>query len=325
MNTHLFHRYSRFTLCLFASGLLAAPLTHAADIGHWTFNEGEGVVIIDHSGQGNHGHVIAGGPFVASPGGFAISLDGIDDEVQFGQPAILDFTSQAFTIEAWVKVDAPTQTGGNHGIFGKRVESWLLGFEIRFQSNFFQRFNFRFTTAGGAGAAETLEGNLIAYHHLLATRGASGSDPVQFYVNGVCVSTNNPMGQCDAGGTQDLDSQAVDVVAGAGSGNHLECEIDEIRVQDVRVDASQALALYNAGPSTAPSDPYASSSEVPVEDAFFATFGTQEGLTYELECTTGLVTPSWASTGAKVNGTGNDARLFDTPGAGEKAYRVAIK
>jgi hypothetical protein len=64
---------------------------------------------------------------------------------------------------------------------------------------------------------------------------------------------------------------------------------------------------------------------VPVEDAFFAGFGTQEGLIYELECTTGLVTPSWASTGAKVKGIGNDAKLFDPSGPGEKAYRVAIK
>jgi len=115
------------------------------------------------------------------------------------------------------------------------------------------------------------------------------------------------------------------VVAGRASGNHLECQIDEIRVQDVRVDAAQALALFNAGPSTDPSDPYASSNEVPVEEAFFAGFGTQEGLIYELECTTGLVTPSWASTGAKVRGRGNDAKLFDATGAGEKAYRVAIK
>ena len=48
-------------------------------------------------------------------------------------------------------------------------------------------------------------------------------------------------------------------------------------------------------------------------------------LIYELECTTGLVTPSWASTGARVKGSGNDAKLFDVSGAGEKAYRVAIK
>jgi len=318
MNAHLFHRHSRFTLCLFASGLLAAPLAHAAVIGHWTFNEGEGVVIVDHSGQGNRGQVIAGGTFVSSPGGFAIALDGNDDEVNFGQPAIFDFTGQAFTIEAWVQA-ARSQGGQNHGIFGKSPQSWLLGFEIRF--NWFKRFNFKFTNGGAENPENVLDFDL--YHHLLATRGANGSDPVQFYVNGVCVT--NGLGQCDAGGLQDLLSEDVDVVAGRASGNHLECQIDEIRVQDVRVDAAQALALFNAGPSTDPSDPYASSNEVPVEEAFFAGFGTQEGLIYELECTTDLVTPSWASTGAKVRGRGNDAKLFDATGAGEKAYRVAIK
>ena len=329
MNKQLNVRQAFDSTCLvgaLAFGSLLASGVNAAVIGHWTFNENTGTVAIDHSGQGNHGDILNGATFVASPGGFAIALDGADDRVNFGQPSIFDFTSQAFTIESWVQVDASSQTGGNHGIFGKNSQSWLLGFEIRF--NWFKRFNFRFSTDGGAGAGENPENALdfSEYHHLLATRGANGSDPVQFYVNGHCVSTNE-LGQCDASGRQDLLSgEDADVVAGQGSGNHLECQIDEIRVQDVRVDAAQAMALFNAGPSTAPSNPFAESSEVPVEDVFFAEIECQDGLTYQLECTTDLETPNWAGAGGIVNGTGANGILFDPSGVSAgKSYRVVIQ
>jgi hypothetical protein len=81
------------------------------------FNEGAGNIALDSSSEGNHGSIFGGAPYVATPGATGISLDGIDDFVNFGQPAIFDFTSDEFSVEVWVAIDG-SQSGDNHGIFG---------------------------------------------------------------------------------------------------------------------------------------------------------------------------------------------------------------
>ena len=60
-------------------GLLFSPSTRGSVIGHWLFNEGSGSIALDSSGQGNHGTIFGGASYVASPGTYGISLDGIDD------------------------------------------------------------------------------------------------------------------------------------------------------------------------------------------------------------------------------------------------------
>ena len=61
---------------------------------------------------------MGGATRVNSPGGRGISLDGVDDFVNFGQPAILDFILQDFTVEAWVAIEPPL-SGDQFRIFGK--------------------------------------------------------------------------------------------------------------------------------------------------------------------------------------------------------------
>jgi hypothetical protein len=300
-----------------ALGLLAVPVAHGAVIGHWTFNEGEGTVAIDQSGQGNHGNILGGATFVASPAGlFSISLDGIDDTVNFGQPAILDFTNQGFTMEAWVAIDM-SQSGDKHGIFGKSANSYRLGYKHFYGLD--RQHNVEFNTASGPDRVDGPfeAANAGIYDHVLATKPANAGGQIEFYLNGNLEGTSTT-------GDADFISEAVDVVAGTGNGNHLACQIDEIRVHDVSVDATEALALFTAGRSTAPSDPFPASSEVTVPDLFSAELLVQEGLSYRLECTTDPVAPNWAALGAfiraKISGS---MFLVDPTGVDTgKLYRV---
>jgi hypothetical protein len=321
MNTHFnIRRTGRATVLTgtLALGLLVVPAAHAAVVGHWTFNEGEGTVAIDQSGQGNHGNILGGATFVASPSGlFSISLDGIDDTVNFGQPAILDFTNQGFTMEAWVAIDG-VQTGDKHGIFGKSASSYRLGYRHFFALD--RQYNVEITTAGGADVGcsefEVANGN---YDHVLATKPANAGGPIQFYLNG-----NLQTIECLPTLQDNLISEAVDVVAGTGNGNHLACQIDEIRVHDVFVDAAQALALFNAGRSTVPSNPFPASSEVTVPDRFSVAINSQEGLSYRLECTTDPVAPNWVAIGAfiRANISGSMFLVDPTEVDTGKLYRV---
>ena len=223
-------------------GLLLSPSTQAAVIGHWLFNEGSGSTAVDSSGQGNHGTIFGGAAYVATPGTSGISLDGIDGFVNFGQPALFDFTSQPFSVEAWVAVGG-TQTGNNHGIFGKTGNSWLLGYEHGGGSA--ARHHVKLCGTAGCGLArQAAVGSALpfgAYRHVAFTK--STSEDLVIYVDGVEEDSG--------GGRQEIFSEAVDVTAGQGSGNFLECIIDEIRVHDTYLTATEVANLAAAGPDNA--------------------------------------------------------------------------
>jgi len=228
--------------------LLVAHSLDAAVIAHWTFNEESGNVALDSSGNGNHGAIAGGAAYVSTPGLSGISLDGVDDMVNFGQPALLDWTDEARTIECWVAIN-DQGPGNNYGIFGKSAGSWILGYEHN--GGAAARHKVFVTALNGQTAAEGPVGSALPYgswHHMLLTKSAivpgQGTDPVQLYIDGNCV------GVCDSGGRDEVVSEAVDVVAGLGYGNFLNAVIDEIIVHDIRMNPSQAQAQFSAGPST---------------------------------------------------------------------------
>ena len=323
-----------FLAAMFVLGLLAGT-AHTAVIGQWTFNEGGGTIALDSSGQDNHAMIQGGATYVSTSNGlFGISLDGIDDFVDFGQPAVLDFTTQAWTIEAWISIDTDAQQtpeANHYGIFGKNTLSWLLGYEHGGSGGPSARHNVMIGVQGGTPTAEgpvdsARPSNTM--YHLLATKGACdgpgcSTDPLQFYINGVC------QGGCDSGGRLPVRSEAVDVVAGLGNGNYLECVIDELIVHDVRMNPGQAADQFNAGPSPDPPDLsflFPPSLEAPVQPAFSAGFVSVNGLRYQLERTTNPFTPgSWTSTGPWLIGSGGTQSMFDagTTGTDSSAlYRI---
>jgi hypothetical protein len=215
-------------------------VAHAAIIGHWLFNEGSGTTVLDSSGQGNHGTIFGGANYVVSPGTFGISLDGIDDFVNFGRPALFDFTSQPFSVEAWVAIDG-TQSGNIHGIFGKTGNSWLLGYEHGSGGSASKHHVMLCGNSGCGLAREAGVGSAQpfgTYRHVAFTK--STSEDLVIYVDGVEEDSG--------GGHQVIFSEAVDVTAGLGSGNFLECIIDEIRLHDTYLTATEVANLASAGP-----------------------------------------------------------------------------
>lgn len=53
-------------------------------VAHYTFEEGGGRVLRDHSGNGNHGKILGGAKWVKGAWGTALEFDGRDDYVQCG-------------------------------------------------------------------------------------------------------------------------------------------------------------------------------------------------------------------------------------------------
>jgi len=102
--------------------MLAAALAQpvgASDEGlvaHWSFDEGEGAVAEDQTGNGFDAK-IDGPVYVRSPRGYALRFDGKDDTVTYAtHPDML--IEGDLTLLAWVKTDSSVASGTNRLIFG---------------------------------------------------------------------------------------------------------------------------------------------------------------------------------------------------------------
>ncbi|MEA3403275.1 MAG: DUF6067 family protein [Armatimonadota bacterium] len=92
----------------------SVPGVHAEDdlVALYTFDEGDGEVVRDLSGNGFHGTVV-GATRVASPRGRALRLDGVDDYVDLGSPKGLRLAGD-LSIEVWVRGELGDKQAGEH-------------------------------------------------------------------------------------------------------------------------------------------------------------------------------------------------------------------
>ena len=92
--------------------LAAATVAAKAEKGlvaHYTFDEGKGVVLKDHSGNGNSGMILNGAKWVKGPFGTALEFDGKDDYVNCGTPKSLNIAAGG-TVMIWCRPE--TVQGG---------------------------------------------------------------------------------------------------------------------------------------------------------------------------------------------------------------------
>ena len=92
-------------------------------VAHYTFDEGQGPVLRDRSGNDNHGK-IHGATFVKNGPGYALEFDGVDDFVDCGDGKSVDLTRK-FSVALWVFTFGPPRKG-EPLIVGKRFSAYAL-------------------------------------------------------------------------------------------------------------------------------------------------------------------------------------------------------
>ena len=100
-----------------------APAAETKPAACYAFDEGQGRLLQDSSGNGNHG-TIHGAAWVTCGSRFALSFDGVDDYLDCGAGASLNL-SRAVTVEAWV-CPAAIPGAGEAGVLGKCYGSFFL-------------------------------------------------------------------------------------------------------------------------------------------------------------------------------------------------------
>jgi hypothetical protein len=91
-------------------------------VAYYTFDEGSGSILRDHSGHGNDGR-LHNARWVRQGTGYCLEFNGVDSYVDCGRGPSLDLR-EALSVEAWVYPARPVQ--GEPGILGKHFSSYLL-------------------------------------------------------------------------------------------------------------------------------------------------------------------------------------------------------
>lgn len=214
-------------------------------VGYWSLDEGTGTLAVDGSGNGNNGTLtdMAEDDWVAGIAGTGLDFDGNNDHVEVANDASLNFGSSTdFTIAAWIKTDSYSGmphivNKGSVGSGGKRyvIAIYHLGGDAgKLYVNVDDNVN-------NLSLADTINVDDDAWHHVAATFDRDGY--MRAYVDGVERGT-----AVDISGLGDIDDASKKLAIGIQSddlaGNPFDGLIDEVRIYNTALTASEIKALY---------------------------------------------------------------------------------
>lgn len=231
---------------LFAGGILATSGHAAVDmdsvVGLWLFDEEEGDVAIDSSGNGHDG-TIAGDPErITGKFGSALKFDGSNDFVGCGNDAALNL--DVFTVAFWANM--PATQGWNHMVSrGSHVGADVPGsvnWGVMVYSNESQFLYEIFENTKWIGISIGIA--LGTWHHLVATYdGDQGK--MEFFLDGVSKGSN-------LGVIVELDESRHFRIGGisttgATPDNYFNGNIDEVAYFDVVLSVEDIQDVMNNG------------------------------------------------------------------------------
>ncbi len=230
-----------FTLILLMT-LITLPMFAVAVtdglVAYWAFDENEGEVASDSSGNGHDGTLVGDPQWVDGQMGSALQFDQAGDEISI--PFHADLNQETFTICAW----ANTETGGtgHRAVVSSRDDFPQRGFIFYATPNNTWQF---WTGGGGWKSVQGPAVQLDEWEHLAGVY-TDGSQ--KFYVNGELA------GERDDAAVQINTAQEFLIGAGANeTANHnyfFRGMIDEVCLFDRALDESEITAIMEANPTS---------------------------------------------------------------------------
>ena len=219
-------------------------------VGLWSFNGADvsGTTAYDRSGQGNNGTLTNGPTVTTGKIGQALRFDGSNDYVSLGSYRA-GVTKNASTVSyvAWVRPTA--------------FEDYANFYRESTNSNTFWRFTCGFRSTGkpvcGGRAPDSQSlaewrGNtavsLNEWHHFAATVDVP-TDTVQIYIDGV-LQTNEANGTFTNAVFDNTDSHSISIGSTSAATERFNGDIDEVRVYNRALSATEIWNLYQAGGGT---------------------------------------------------------------------------
>lgn len=160
-----------YVFCFLCITFVSHAFAQDGLVARWDFDEGQGTVVHDRSGNTNDG-AIHNATWVKCGKGFALQFDGEDDYVEIGKSASLDLTS-AVTVEAWIHPDH--LLGSDSGICGKS--------QVHYSLHFHGNGNIYWYVSAGSNHVSAPVG-VAEWQHVVGT---FDGESVVVYINGVAA------------------------------------------------------------------------------------------------------------------------------------------
>ena len=228
------------------SGTVASP----GLVGYWKFDDASGTTAVDSSGVGNTGTLVNGPTWTTGKIGSALAFNGLSNYVSVAsKPALNAFP---LTVGVWLKTSTADGVRGvvtkyNGGVYnGYNVflnNGNLCAWYIRDTSNF---------VYDGSGCPFNVPGyNDNQWHHVVYVVDAAGG---RLYVDGVQKGSLGWTGSAGAPTT----TEPVQIGRYTGAFNGVEYFpglLDDVRIYNTALSASDVLALATGATSTAAGEP----------------------------------------------------------------------
>jgi len=248
---------------------IAYDYNRGAPIGWWKLDECQGTTAYDASGNGNNGTITIGAtdtntaPGTCSSGtatdawyggvtgkfNSSLRLDDTDDFVNVGNISMYSFErTQPFSVSAWVKTSTETayslvaKQDSNSPYSGWNLQTGAVGFV------FLQIVN-----TYGSNYIEVRNTNAVTYgdsqwHMVTATYdGSSNATGIAIYFDGKAYATTS-VGGASISATS-VNSIPVYIGSRNGAAQLLNGSIDDARIYNYKLSATQVQKIYNDGSS----------------------------------------------------------------------------
>jgi hypothetical protein len=204
-------------------------------IGHWKMDEGEGMTVYDHSGNGNHGTMtnMTSDDWVEGKVNGGLEFDGVDDYVSIADPASgeLDFGTGDFSASLWFKT-----SNCNENFMYKRTSGgvgWFLHIDTACKP--YGYINEVFT---GYVNTEVNDGQ---WHNYIAVFDRSGN--YYGYIDGKLEKTTDISSEL----LTSVNTTIPFYIGSYGSNYRFNGKIDDVRIYNYALTAEQIKEVYNGG------------------------------------------------------------------------------
>jgi hypothetical protein len=205
----------------------------------WWQAEGNG----NDSVNGNTAVLLNGTSFTNGEVGQGFSFDGVSDEIVVSNSPTINFGTNDFSIEGWIKA-FPNSTAFNlNTIIDKRFNQ-TIGYEFTLESG---SLHLRLSSTPGSDGTGGTEGPDLrdgTFHHVAVSVTRSSSTGIVFYVDGAAVGAADPTSQQGS-----LSNSAVMVIGehSAGLNTYFDGVIDELSLYGRALSAAEIQSIFSAG------------------------------------------------------------------------------
>jgi hypothetical protein len=218
------------------SAQAAMVYPHPGLVGWWGFDEGSGTVAGDSSGNGNKG-TIYGATWVAGKYGNALSFNGIDNSVSVPYSSTLNLTSSPWTVCCWVNHASLTSGVAQDYIRGRDTVGGAQ-YYLLYDTDNTMKVAFYNNSKGWTAASSGMTPAIDTWYLVV---GVWDRSTLKIYVNGALKNS------VTASAGPNLNLQEVDIGL-AGDGRPMNGTIDEVRVYNRALSATEIQADFQIGP-----------------------------------------------------------------------------